>query len=212
MAGISAVALLGSCVFAGAPEQSLNPTARPADLALLSNRVVQICGDPRILGRKIAPILGRIPECGIDDPVAVHQVSGITLSTPAKMDCTTAQTLNEWTENSVLPTFGRYRDGVREFHVVGHYSCRTRNNRPGAKVSEHGKGHAIDIAGFRMKDGTTITLIDDWDRGKPGRILRTLHKDACGPFGTVLGPEANAAHEDHFHFDTARYRNGSYCR
>jgi len=28
----------------------------------------------------------------------------------------------------------------------------------------------------------------------------------------VLGPEAARYHQDHFHFDTARYRSGSYCR
>jgi hypothetical protein len=28
----------------------------------------------------------------------------------------------------------------------------------------------------------------------------------------VLGPNANSFHRDHFHFDTARYRSGSYCR
>jgi len=30
--------------------------------------------------------------------------------------------------------------------------------------------------------------------------------------GTVLGPEANRFHRDHFHFDTAEYRSGPYCR
>ena len=45
------------------------------------------------------------------------------------------------------------------------------------------------------------------------QMLRNLHRAACGPFGTVLGPNANAAHRDHYHFDTARYRSGTaYCR
>jgi hypothetical protein len=42
--------------------------------------------------------------------------------------------------------------------------------------------------------------------------MRRAHKTACGPFGTVLGPNADRYHQDHFHFDTARYRSGSYCR
>jgi hypothetical protein len=42
--------------------------------------------------------------------------------------------------------------------------------------------------------------------------MRRMHRGACGPFGTVLGPEADRYHQDHFHFDTARYRSGSYCR
>jgi hypothetical protein len=42
-------------------------------------------------------------------------------------------------------------------------------------------------------------------------FLRRLHKGACGIFGTVLGPEANEAHRDHFHFDLAARRRNSYC-
>jgi len=39
-----------------------------------------------------------------------------------------------------------------------------------------------------------------------------MHRAACGPFGTVLGPNADRFHQDHFHFDTARHRSGPYCR
>jgi len=44
------------------------------------------------------------------------------------------------------------------------------------------------------------------------QFLRRLHKGACGVFGTVLGPEANEAHRDHFHFDLAHRRNSAYCQ
>jgi hypothetical protein len=44
-----------------------------------------------------------------------------------------------------------------------------------------------------------------------GAFLRRLHKGACGTFGTVLGPEANEAHRDHFHFDLAARRRNAYC-
>jgi hypothetical protein len=42
-------------------------------------------------------------------------------------------------------------------------------------------------------------------------FLRRLHKGACGTFGTVLGPEANEAHRNHFHFDLAPRRRSSFC-
>ena len=42
-------------------------------------------------------------------------------------------------------------------------------------------------------------------------FLRRLHKGACGTFGTVLGPEANEAHRDHFHFDLAARRRSAFC-
>ena len=45
-----------------------------------------------------------------------------------------------------------------------------------------------------------------------GDFLRRLHKGACSTFGTVLGPEANEAHRDHFHFDLAHRRRSAYCQ
>ena len=44
-----------------------------------------------------------------------------------------------------------------------------------------------------------------------GLFLRRLHKGACTIFGTVLGPEANEAHRDHFHLDLAPRRRSAYC-
>lgn len=43
------------------------------------------------------------------------------------------------------------------------------------------------------------------------RFLKSIHESACGIFGTVLGPEANAAHRDHFHFDLAHRRRRAFC-
>lgn len=41
-------------------------------------------------------------------------------------------------------------------------------------------------------------------------FLKEIHAGACGIFGTALGPEANRAHRDHFHYDGAE-RHSSYC-
>ncbi len=42
-------------------------------------------------------------------------------------------------------------------------------------------------------------------------FLRGAHASACKIFGTVLGPEANNAHKNHFHVDMAERRSGSFC-
>ncbi|KAB2849124.1 MAG: extensin family protein [Hyphomicrobiaceae bacterium] len=44
------------------------------------------------------------------------------------------------------------------------------------------------------------------------KFMRQLHREACGVFGTVLGPESNDAHNNHFHFDVAERRNGPFCQ
>jgi hypothetical protein len=95
--------------------------------------------------------------------------------------------------------------------VASHYACRSRNGQRGARLSEHAKGNAIDISAFLLADGTRLTVLEDWD-GQNSRLMRRLHASACGPFGTVLGPNADRHHQDHFHFDVADYRSGSYCQ
>ncbi len=171
-----------------------------------------LCGRPSIQGEVIEPVPGRIRGCGIAEPVRVRGVAGLALSTPARMDCGTAQALEDWVRNGVVPAVGRAGGGAVELHVVAGYACRTRNNQRGARISEHGKGRAIDIAAIRLADGSEFNVLRDWGRGEAGRILRAVHRAACGPFGTVLGPESDRFHRDHFHFDTARYRAGTVCR
>ena len=42
-------------------------------------------------------------------------------------------------------------------------------------------------------------------------FLHRIHDDACSIFGTVLGPDANAAHHDHFHLDMKARKYRSIC-
>lgn len=46
---------------------------------------------------------------------------------------------------------------------------------------------------------------------RKSEFLRAVHAAACRRFGTVLGPEANEAHRNHFHLDMAERRSGSFC-
>lgn len=46
---------------------------------------------------------------------------------------------------------------------------------------------------------------------KKSIFLKRVHAEACRYFGTVLGPEANEAHRDHFHFDMAPRKRSNYC-
>ncbi len=171
-----------------------------------------VCGDLAIQGQQVGFVPGRISACGIENAVKLRSVAGVTLSQQALMDCTTAKTLKRWIEQGLKPAVGSQGGGVAGLRVAAHYACRTRNNRPGGKISEHGKGRAIDISGVMLRDGSEISVLRDWGGGAKGRALRQMHRTACGPFGTVLGPGSDGYHRDHLHFDTARHRSGSYCR
>ncbi len=158
--------------------------------------------------------LGRVPGpggCGVEDAYRVTAAAGVRLSQPATLTRTTAVRLDGWLRAHAIPAIGNRGGGLVGIQVPSHYACRTRNSRRGARLSEHAKGNAIDISAFILADGTRISVLDGWN-GKDSRLLRRLHKSACGPFGTVLGPNADRHHRDHFHFDVADYRNGSYCR
>ena len=195
------------------------PMARPAAFAKLFRKrdggysaKGSVCGVPSIKGvpQKTFGKPGR--GCGIADPVLVTSVAGVKLSTPAKIDCKTAKALNAWVENGIKPAVGQQGGGVKELKVAAHYACRNRNNRSGGRLSEHAKGHAVDISAIRLNSGAEMSVLKDWRSRRWSKTMRSIHRAACGPFGTVLGPNADRYHQDHFHVDTARYRSGTYCR
>lgn len=170
-----------------------------------------VCGDVNLRGDVLGVVEGN-GACGVTDAVRLRSVQGITLSTPATLECGTARALRAWVVTGLIPAVGNEGGGVDSIRVVAHYACRTRNNQAGARLSEHASGRAIDIAGIGLRDGREITVLTGWNVGDDGRRLRQMWEAACGPFGTVLGPDADRFHRDHFHFDTADFRSGSYCR
>lgn len=163
-----------------------------------------VCGDPDIRGDELAPVTSKVTGCGIDEPVRVTSIDGIRLRGTATIDCTTASALKTWIDKGMRPAFGK---DVVELQIAGSYVCRPRNNVRGNKISEHGRGKAVDIAAFVFADGSEWSVSRDYNRQ-----MRKAHKAACGIFGTTLGPGSDGYHEDHLHFDTAGYRNGPYCR
>ena len=197
--------------------RSARPVVRPARITQqaverqLAIQRGQLCGDPAIQGQVVGAVAGS-GACGIDSAVRVRSVAGVTLTPNPTVDCRTASALKAWVAQGAKPAVGQIGGGVTSLRIVSHYACRNRNNGSGGRLSEHAFGRAIDVAGIGLKNGQEITVLTDWGRGDRGQALRAMWRAACGPFGTVLGPEANRYHRDHFHFDTARYRSGSYCR
>ncbi len=206
---------------------SLRPSGRPGGLEQraratatrqIPGRVTQpgtqgaLCGNPGLTGDRLQPITGRISGCGIAEPVRLRSVDGIPLTTPATVNCAAAEALQTWVRGGLVPAVGRTGGGVANLRVVASYACRTRNSQSGARLSEHARGNAIDIAAIGLANGTELSVLQDWNSGRPGRILREAHRSACGTFGTVLGPNSDRFHQDHFHFDVASYRSGAYCR
>lgn len=169
-----------------------------------ASRKGSVCGVASIKGEEIAAIKSKVKGCGVEDPVAITSVAGVRLSQTATVDCSIAKALDRWVEEVAQPAFN---SNLVEMRIAAHYSCRSRNNVRGAKISEHGKGRAIDIAAFVLSNGKVLTVADNYNK-----LLRRIYKAGCGYFMTTLGPGSDGYHEDHFHFDASARQGGAYCR
>lgn len=157
-------------------------------------------------------------DCGYDDAVRFIPGGAARIAyRPADLGtrCPVAAALALWEWNVVQPAalehFGRKVAAIDHF---GSYSCRRLYGRDQGAWSEHATANAVDIAGFRLEDGTRIAVARDWTAdGERSAFLRDVRDGACDLFATVLSPDYNAAHRDHLHFDQARRAAGwSACR
>jgi hypothetical protein len=171
----AAIARIGS---GGAAAVSPRPAVRPDGLEqeiraaaarLTPGRVAQpgvrgtLCGLPGLVGDRLEPITGRVSGCGIAEPVRLREVDGIPLTTPATINCDTARALQTWVRAGAGADRGPHRGGVANLRVVASYACRARNSQTGARLSEHARGNAIDIAGIGLADGSELTVLTDWN-------------------------------------------------
>ncbi len=147
---------------------------------------------------------------------AIGAVQLLDIGTPVTnlgaMTCPAARQLARWVREAVQPAATQFLSSrIVKVESFGTYNCRPINNQAGNKLSEHGKANAVDIAAFVTEDGRRITVLTGWS-GPDENVrlfLRAAHKAGCKRFQIGLGPDANALHRDHFHFDMGR---GPYCR
>lgn len=148
--------------------------------------------------------------CGYPDGVSI---AGSTASYGARlvMGCRAALAREMWERHVVQPAAREHLgSGVRSIAQFGTFACRNVNHSAGGRLSEHATAQAIDIAGFTTATGRRVSVLGDWDGGPEERaFLRAVRDGACDYFGTVLSPDYNDAHRDHFHFGT---RGTFFCR
>lgn len=126
----------------------------------------------------------------------------LTPDTPP-VTCPVAVALELWRRDSVAPAARTILGSdIARIEHLGAFSCRRMYGASEGRWSEHATGNAIDIAAFVLEDGRRISVLRDWDSGDDEALfLRTVRDGACDSFATVLSPEYNAAHADHFHLD-----------
>lgn len=153
--------------------------------------------------------LGGPAPCGAVQPLYVNATAhgAVSLAPAATLQCPMVPATDHWVITAVMPAARRYfGTDLVELKVIASYSCRPRNGIAGGVLSEHGLANALDIAAFRLADGREVSVLSGWNGNVAERaFLRAVHKGACRTFTTVLGPDANRFHRDHFHLDLARH-------
>jgi hypothetical protein len=145
-------------------------------------------------------------QCGYDDGVRLGSPGIGFIPTGLVTSCPVAAALALY-ERDVLQIAALRHFGttVEAIDHAGSYSCRRLYNRPDGPFSEHATANAVDILGFRLSDGTRISVLRDWaGEGPKAEFLREARDGACKLFATVLSPDYNRAHADHLHLDQAR--------
>lgn len=146
---------------------------------------------------------------------AIDSVKLLDIGTPTTnlgaMTCPLARNFAAWARHAVQPAAQKiFGSQVARIETFGTYSCRNIYGGRSGRLSQHAYANAIDVSGFVLANGRRIMLDGGWAGDAASQeFLRTLHKSACRRFGTVLGPDYNAAHYNHFHFDMS---GNGYCR
>ncbi len=152
-----------------------------------------------------------VEGCPLSNVVRVRR-SSIEFSSPFTLSC---PLLVRWTmfEQQLHALAIEHLDSpVDLIEHYGSFACRNVYNRSSGRRSQHATASAFDVAAFTLRDGTRVSVLEHWDdpqQPERARFLRDVHSSACTYFGTVLGPDYNQPHENHFHFDTSGF---NLCR
>lgn len=207
---LAALLALGGCIPSGGTER---PAPAPAGTQSTARSTLQCRADLAREGVRFKALEDRLFDNGCS---AVGSVQLLDIGTPVThlgaMTCPLARQFARWAREAMQPAAAaRLGSRIVRVESFGTYSCRPVNGRPGARLSEHGRANAVDIAAFVLADGRRITVKDGWNGSDEDvrRFLRDVHAAGCRRFGIVLGPDADAFHRDHLHFDMGQ---GPYCR
>lgn len=178
--------------------------------------------------------IGGPGDCGIAAPIKVTAIGArksVKVEPAAVINCNLAAAAVRWIDTKVqVPALAELGETVVKIRNAASYACRRRNNQKTGKLSEHALGNALDVSSFELTSGKVITVLKGWRGQKDdslveevvakvikretpeSRFLRQVHAGACEVFSTILGPEADKYHVNHFHFDLGRGGRYLVCR
>jgi hypothetical protein len=147
--------------------------------------------------------------CGGEDLVRLEAIvlpdkRQVAVKPAAILRCKMATAIADWIRTDIAPLAAKLGSTISDLDNFDSYRCRGRNNVAGALLSEHGRANALDVRGFKLANGRTISLTD---RTLARELRESVLHSACTRFSTVLGPGSDWYHEDHIHLDVMERRN-----
>lgn len=206
----------------------------PDEVATARRECATLLADIAIEYETAEPI-GGPGACGVAAPVKISAFgapqSVAVEPMHAVINCKMAAATVKWLETKVQPAARELLgEPVVKIRNAASYACRRRNNKPDGKLSEHALGNALDVSIFTLESGKTVSVLDDWvseknesiidevmsaigrDPTPESRFLQKVHAGACEVFSTIIGPDGDKYHANHFHFDLGRGGRYLVCR
>jgi hypothetical protein len=148
-------------------------------------------------------------RCSVENPVLLSSLSnGVEIDPASLMACPVAESLARWVSEAVAPEAERQFQSAPTKLLIGtSYQCRDQRN--GAKLSEHALGNGVDVMGFEFAKRPPLPIASQSENSPEAKFQSAIQKAACAIFNTVLSPGSDAAHGDHLHLDL-RARKGDY--
>ncbi len=180
---------------------------------LVDWRIAELKRDRDLCSRVLrAPLIAATPVrenpikdgCGWENAVRISSAGGASLSV-GTVSCEVAAGIAMWLAHEVQPLAQEiFGSRVTSVQHMGTYSCRNVLGRKWwfPARSQHAMANALDVSAFTLANGRQISVLRHWSgTGSEARFLREIHARACRYFRVAIGPEYNALHRDHFHYD-----------
>jgi hypothetical protein len=188
----------------------LLPPALRADRILSFRQNVNACRDALLSAQFPTTLVADVNgpgACGYHEGVEVTPAF-YPASQRIVSSCALAAGLMLWERDVVARAAQeRLQTAITEIEIAGApFQCRQIAGRRDHRLSEHAFANAIDIGGFKLADGSVVTVGQDWRSGTPQQraFLHEVRNGACRYFQAVLSPDYNRAHAAHLHFDLGR--------
>ena len=204
-----------NCRLAAALARWVETVLQPAAREVLGSRITEIMGASSYACRNVY----NLPNRRLSEHATGNAIDIAAFSTA---DGRTIRVLNGWgpTERDIVAARKKLEEAKK--------AAATEKKKKSKSGGSEGKAKSNDDSDKDAKAGTAGVQKAKLSRSKEKAVpaaatltaaktaqsafLKRLHHGACGVFATVLGPEANEAHRNHFHFDMKQRRSSRrYC-